>query len=161
MLAIAVFLFAWSQAASRIQTSLGQIPGPIAVAKQAQGLWADHKAEREKAAAFYERQEKRNAARLAKDPNAEIKLVKYTGKPTYIDQIFTSLKTVFTGFLLATLVAVPLGILCGLSTTINCVVEPADPDLQAGIAARVAAVGDHHRQRGVRRPPTRCSRSRS
>ena len=28
---------------------------------------------------------------------------KYTGKPTYIDQIFTSLKTVFAGFLLATL----------------------------------------------------------
>ncbi|GFE87949.1 ABC transporter permease [Steroidobacter agaridevorans] len=119
MLAMAVFLFAWSQAASRIQTSLGQIPGPIAVAKQAHSLWMDHKAERDKAAAFYERQEKRNAARLAKDPNAEIKRVKYTGKPTYIDQILTSLKTVFTGFLLATLVAVPLGILCGLSTTIN------------------------------------------
>ena len=32
---------------------------------------------------------------------------KYTGKPTYIDQILTSLKTVFTGFLLATLIAVP------------------------------------------------------
>lgn len=119
MLAIAVFLFAWSQTASRIQTSLGQIPGPIAVAKQAHGLWLDHKAEREKAAAFYQRQEKRNAAKLAKDPNAEIRLVKFTGKPTYIDQILTSLKTVFTGFLLATLIAVPLGILCGLSATIN------------------------------------------
>jgi nitrate/nitrite transport system permease protein len=119
LLAIAVFLFAWSQAASRIQTSLGQIPGPIAVAKQAHSLWEDHKAERAKAAVFYERQEKRNAARLAKDPNAEIRAVKYTGKPTYIDQIFTSLKTVFTGFLLATLIAVPLGILCGLSKTIN------------------------------------------
>ncbi|WP_129778846.1 ABC transporter permease [Peristeroidobacter soli] len=119
LLAVAVFLFAWSQASSRIQTSLGQIPGPIAVAGQARSLWADHKAERAKAAAFYERQEKRNAARLAKDPNAGIKFVKYTGKPTYIDQILTSLKTVFTGFLLATLIAVPLGILCGLSATIN------------------------------------------
>ena len=119
MLAMAVFLFAWSQVASRIQTSLGQIPGPIAVAKQAHGLWLDHAAEREKAVAFYERQEKRNAAKLAKDPEAQIRLVKYTGKPTYIDQILTSLKTVFTGFLLATLVAVPLGILCGLSATIN------------------------------------------
>ena len=119
LLAIAVFLFAWSQVSSRIQTSLGQIPGPVAVARQAQSLWADHKAEREKAAAFYERQEKRNATRLAKNPDAEIKLVKYTGKPTYIDQILTSLRTVFTGFLLATLIAVPLGILCGLSTTIN------------------------------------------
>lgn len=119
LLAIAVFLFAWSQTASRVQTSLGQIPGPIAVAHQAVSLWADHKAERAKAAAFYERQEKRNAAKLAKNPDAEIRLVKYTGKPTYIDQILTSLKTVFTGFLLATLIAVPLGILCGLSPTIH------------------------------------------
>jgi nitrate/nitrite transport system permease protein len=119
LVAIAVFLFAWSQLSTRIQTSLGQIPGPIAVLGQAQSLWADHKAEREKAAAFYERQEKRNADKLAKDANAEIRMVKYTGKPTYIDQIGTSLKTVFTGFLLATLIAVPLGILCGLSATIN------------------------------------------
>ena len=119
LLAIAVFLFAWSQLSTRIQTSLGQIPGPMAVLHQAQSLWADHKAEREKATAFYERQAKRNAEKLAKDPNAEIRAVKYTGKPTYIDQIRTSLKTVFTGFLFATLVAVPLGILCGLSSTIN------------------------------------------
>ena len=39
-----------------------------------------------------------------------VKVRKYTGKPTYIDQIFTSLKTVFMGFVLATLVAVPIGI---------------------------------------------------
>jgi nitrate/nitrite transport system permease protein len=119
LLAIAVFLFAWSQLSTRIQTSLGQIPGPMAVLSQAQSLWADHKAERDKAEVFYERQAKRNADKLAKDPNAEVRAVKYTGKPTYIDQIGTSLKTVFTGFLLATLIAVPLGILCGLSSTIN------------------------------------------
>jgi nitrate/nitrite transport system permease protein len=82
LVAIAVFLFAWSQTSSRIQTSLGQIPGPIAVFHQAQSLWADHQAEREKAAVFYERQVKRNADKLAKNPNAEIRQVKYTGKPT-------------------------------------------------------------------------------
>lgn len=119
LLAIAVFLFGWSQVSSRIQTSLGQIPGPMAVLHQAHSLWADHQAERDKAAAFHERQAKRNADRLAKNPNAEIRTVRYTGKPTYVDQILTSLKTVFTGFLLATLVAVPLGILCGLSATFN------------------------------------------
>jgi nitrate/nitrite transport system permease protein len=119
LLAVAIFLFAWSQMSSRIQTSLGQIPGPVAVWGQAQSLWADHKAQRAKAEAFYERQQQRSAERLAKNPDAPVKVIKYTGKPTYIDQIFTSLKTVFTGFLLATLIAVPVGILCGLSTTIN------------------------------------------
>jgi nitrate/nitrite transport system permease protein len=124
MLAIAVFLFAWSQISSRVQTSLGQIPGPMAVLGQTHALWADHKAERAKAQAFYERQAKRNAEKRAADPTAEIVTRKYTGKPTYIDQIFTSLRTVFMGFALATLVAVPLGIFCGLSTTINAALNP-------------------------------------
>jgi nitrate/nitrite transport system permease protein len=123
-LAIVVFLFAWSVAASRIDTSLGKIPGPLAIWQQTGALWADHKAEREKAAAFYERQAQRNAERLARDPNAKIVEYKYTGKPTYIDQILTSLKTVFAGFTLATLVAVPIGILCGLSPMMNAALNP-------------------------------------
>jgi nitrate/nitrite transport system permease protein len=124
LLAIAIFLFAWSQIAHNIHTSLGEIPGPQKVLEQTQSLWADHQAERAKADAFYERQAKRNAERVAEDPNADVKVRKYTGKPTYIDQIFTSLKTVFTGFLLATLLAVPVGILCGLSKTINAALNP-------------------------------------
>jgi nitrate/nitrite transport system permease protein len=124
VIAIAAFLFVWSQVSSGIQTSLGQIPGPVAVWEQTQALWADHLVQREKAVAFYERQEKRNAEKLAADPNAEITAPSYTGKPTYIDQIFTSLKTVFAGFLLATLIAVPLGILCGASKTFNAMFNP-------------------------------------
>ena len=124
LLAIAVFMFAWSQLSASIETSLGQIPGPVTVWTQTKALWADHKAERGKAAAFYERQAKRNAEKRAQDPTAQIVTRKYTGKPTYIDQIVTSLKTVFTGFLLATLVAVPIGIFCGLSTTINAALNP-------------------------------------
>jgi nitrate/nitrite transport system permease protein len=122
--AIALFLLVWSRLSTGIQTSLGQIPGPLAVGQQAEALWADHLAEREKAAAFYERQKARNAARLAEDPNAKGVTRKYTGKPTYIDQILTSLKTVFAGFVLATLVAVPIGIFCGLSKTLNRALSP-------------------------------------
>jgi nitrate/nitrite transport system permease protein len=123
-LAIAVFLLLWSFFAARIETSLGQIPGPAAVWQQVGSLWADHRAEREREAAFYERQKQRNAERLAEDPSAEASKVRYTGRPTYIDQILTSLKTVFTGFLFATLFAVPLGILCGMSRIIDAAVNP-------------------------------------
>ena len=49
---------------------------------------------------------------------------KYSGKPTYFDQIWTSLKTVFAGFLIASLIAVPIGILCGLSRTMNAAFSP-------------------------------------
>jgi nitrate/nitrite transport system permease protein len=122
--AILAFLALWGWIAPSVQTSLGAIPGPAQVWAEAKNLAADHAAEREKAAAFHERQEQRNAERLAQDPYAEVKWRSYTGKPTFFDQIATSLKTVFTGFVLAALVAVPLGILCGLSQTINAALNP-------------------------------------
>ncbi|MGC3983187.1 MAG: ABC transporter permease [Steroidobacteraceae bacterium] len=124
VLAILLFLLIWSQMSTRIVTSLGTIPGPAAVWNQVGVLWTDHQAERDKRDAFYARQAERNAERLKEDPAAEPSKVKYTGKPTYIDQIFTSLRTVFTGFVLASLVAIPLGILCGLSANINAAVNP-------------------------------------
>ncbi len=124
VVAMAAFLFIWSQVSAGIQTSLGQIPGPAAVWGQTKALWADHLVQREKAAEFYERQAKRNAEKLAADPQADMTVRKYTGKPTYIDQIGTSLETVFAGFLLATLLAVPIGILCGVSKTFNAMFNP-------------------------------------
>jgi len=122
--AMLVFCLLWSFAAARVHTSLGQIPGPAAVWQQAGALWADHRAERERRSQFYERQEKRNAERLAADPAYVPSSVKYTGRPTYIDQIFTSLKTVFAGFLFATLLAVPIGILCGTSRMLEAAFNP-------------------------------------
>ncbi len=124
IVALLAFLALWGWVAPSVQTSLGAIPGPAQVWHEAKALYADHVAERAKAAAFYERQEQRNAERLAENPNAEVKWRQYTGKPTYFDQIRTSLLTVFTGFVLATLVAVPLGIFCGLSRTINAALNP-------------------------------------
>lgn len=118
------FLLLWGQLAQNIETSLGKIPGPAEVITEAKGLMAEHRNEREKQAAFYERQKIRNAEKLAADPQAEIKWREYTGKPTYADQIFTSLKTVFMGFILATLIAVPIGIFCGLSPVVNAAFNP-------------------------------------
>jgi nitrate/nitrite transport system permease protein len=124
LIAIVLFLGAWAWVAPKVQTSLGTLPGPAQVWRQAENLWSDHLAERDKERAFYERQQKRNAEILAKDPKAELKVRPYTGKPTFIDQIFTSLKTVFTGFVLATIVAVPLGVLCGLFVSFNAALNP-------------------------------------
>lgn len=124
LIAIVIFLGGWAYLAPKVNTSLGALPGPAQVWEQTQNLWADHLAERAKERAFYERQEKRNAQILAKDPNAEVRMRPYTGKPTFIDQIFTSLKTVFAGFVIATIVAVPLGILCGLFVSFNAAINP-------------------------------------
>jgi nitrate/nitrite transport system permease protein len=124
LLAIAAFLWLWSLSAARVQTSLGAVPGPAQVAAQAKNLLDDHFAERAKQAQFYQRQEERNRQRLAQDPKAQVAIHQWTGKPTFVDQILTSLKTVFTGFLIATLVAVPLGILCGSSRVIQAALNP-------------------------------------
>ncbi len=124
VIAIVIFLGLWAGAASQINTSLGQLPGPVQVWAQASNLIDEHNAERQKEAAFYKRQEKRNARKLEEDPNATVRIRPYTGKETFIDQIFTSLGTVFTGFLIGTLIAIPLGIACGLSDKLYTAVSP-------------------------------------
>jgi len=86
-LGILGFLVLWSVTASRIDTSLGQFPGPVGVWEQSGNLYTEHREQRDKAAAFYERQEKRNAEKLAKDTDYVPKIRKYTGKPTVFDQI--------------------------------------------------------------------------
>ncbi|WP_298830086.1 ABC transporter permease [uncultured Piscinibacter sp.] len=124
LVAMVIFLAVWAALAPRIQTSLGAIPGPAQVFEQARTLWDDHLGERIKRREFYERQDKRNQERLAEDPNYQPRHFEWTGKPTYIDQIFTSLYTVFTGFLLATIIAVPLGILAGSSKIVQSAINP-------------------------------------
>ena len=124
LIGILVFLLFWSYAAQSIDTSLGKFPGPSAVWEQFETLYEEHTTERSKEAAFYERQEQRNADRMAQDPSYVPKIRAYTGKETFLDQIVTSLITVSCGFLLAAIIAIPLGIGIGLSKTLNTAVNP-------------------------------------
>jgi len=124
LIAIAIFLAIWSGLASQIHTSLGAVPGPAKVWEQTLTLYDEHIEERSKELAFYDRQEKRNAAKLAKDPDAKVKIRDYTGKPTFFDQIGTSVFTVMTGFIIASLIAIPIGIISGLSSLIYNAINP-------------------------------------
>lgn len=123
-LGLLMFLLLWSWAAPKVDTSLGTIPGPREVWQQSTELWQAHLDERAKAAAFDQRQIERNAALAEQGKIDRIKWREYTGKPTYIDQIFTSLWTVSLGFLLATMLAVPIGIAAGLSRTVSGALNP-------------------------------------
>jgi nitrate/nitrite transport system permease protein len=124
LIAIALFLGIWGISASQVQTSLGQLPGPSAVLHQASNLVDEHFAERDKEASFYQRQEKRNAVKLEKNPEAIVKIRPYTGKATFFDQILTSIFTVFTGFMMASLIAIPVGIITGLSNDLYRSINP-------------------------------------
>lgn len=124
VIGILIFMFLWTLAASSINTSLGKFPGPSEVGTQMVNLYQEHVAERDKADAFYQRQDERNAKRVAKDPTYEPKTRSYTGKETFLDQIITSLITVMSGFILAAFFAIPLGIAIGLSKNLNTAINP-------------------------------------
>ncbi len=122
--AILAFVGVWQISSARIETKLGAVPGPKEVKLAWDRLMEESDREKEKEAAFYQRQDERNARLLAKNPDAELQDRVYAGKDTYGDQIITSLQTVFAGFLVASLFAVPIGICCGLSKTINTALNP-------------------------------------
>lgn len=124
LIGIFLFLFLWFNAARMIHTSLGEFPGPVQVWEQATNLVSEYQQERQREQDFIARQEVRNAQTLAVDPQAKVTIRPYTGKPTFLDQVGTSLLTVLSGFFLASLIAIPLGILIGLNESVYAAVNP-------------------------------------
>ncbi|WP_386682655.1 ABC transporter permease [Loktanella sp. R86503] len=124
VLSIVVFLMLWSALAPKVVTSLGAIPGPVAVWDEAKGLHADAVSKWDKQATFEERLDQRNQRLIDAGRGDEVKEIAYTGSPTYYGQIWTSIKTVFFGFLIASTIAIPLGIAAGLSPTANAALNP-------------------------------------
>ena len=124
VLGILAFLGLWAALAPQVDTSLGALPGPVQVAEQGASLFGEWQAARETEAQFYADQDARNAEALSAGNPGAVRDFEYAGPPTFLDQIFTSLKTVALGFGLATLVAVPLGLAAGLSPLFNAAINP-------------------------------------
>ena len=122
LLAIAAFLLLWATLAPRVQTSLGAVPGPAQVWQEAVNLHQDAVAKADQRADFQAKVAQLNERLVAQ--GKEPKERTFTGAPSFYQQIWTSIQTVFFGFLLATIVAVPLGILAGLSPTANAGLNP-------------------------------------
>ena len=100
------FLILWALLAPTVDTSLGALPGPGDVWQAFGGLMDEYAAASADAAA------------------TEASGGSYSGPPTFIDQIFTSLYTVAMGFVLASIVAVPLGLVAGMSKRFNAAINP-------------------------------------
>jgi len=103
---IFAFVGLWAVLAPQVDTSLGTLPGPGDVWAAFVGLMEEYGAARENAAA---------AAAAGQ---------MYSGSPTFLDQIVTSLQTVAMGFALATVFAVPLGLIAGMSKRFNAAINP-------------------------------------
>ncbi|NND99226.1 MAG: ABC transporter permease [Pirellulaceae bacterium] len=151
IVAVALFLGAWSISAKAVVTDSMQLPSPTSTWEAGKELFGMHFAQRsqdkikqeqklQEAVSFLaqaKRMERQAATASATDQekllaNALIYKKKAvqsanyraSSAPTFIDQIFTSLKTVFFGFAIATLIAVPLGVLCGMSPWFNAALNP-------------------------------------
>ncbi|MZR11538.1 ABC transporter permease subunit [Maritimibacter sp. DP07] len=124
LLAIAAFLLLWGTLAPRVQTSLGAIPGPAAVWTEVVSLHQDAVDKAAKEADHLARVEARNERMLEQGRPEDVRDIPFTGAPSYYDQIWTSIQTVFFGFLIGSLIAIPLGIVAGLSPTANAAINP-------------------------------------
>jgi len=120
---IFAFLALWALLAPQVDTSLGTLPGPAEVAAEGIGLWDEYQATAAEDE-FYAAQDARNAALIDAGRAAEVQNFDYSGAPTFLDQIITSLQTVALGFFFATIVAVPIGLVAGLSKTVNAAINP-------------------------------------
>jgi nitrate/nitrite transport system permease protein len=116
LIAFGVFLMLWSAGARNVETSLGQLPGPAKVWEQVIALYDEHKEERAKEEAFYTRMQERLERSIAAGKSEEkldkIRARKYTGAPTFIDQIKTSLITVAFGFVIVSIRSSRYSVLC-------------------------------------------------
>lgn len=129
--AIGIFLMLWAAGAKQVETSLGVLPGPAKVWEQAVTLYGEHEAEQDKKTAFYDRMiKKAEKAEAAGKPQEKIDRYlnrQYVGPATFLDQIGTSLITVMSGFILASLIAIPIGIVIGMS---NILYQAFNPIIQ-------------------------------
>ena len=91
------------------------LPSPAQVLGASQALLADHREISKKKKEFLEKVAATNAQRKADG----LKAITYTGRPSFVDQIFTSIKTVLVGFIIAFFIAVPIGIVIGLSENLR------------------------------------------
>lgn len=122
IIGIVAFLLIWGVLAPQVDTSLGNLPGPIEVAEQGVALYDEWSAIQDDKSSFYEAQDAKNAT--AAEAGQPLQEFVYAGPPTFLDQILTSLKTVALGFFLATIAAVPIGLICGLSKRVNAAINP-------------------------------------
>ena len=138
LLAIGIFMLFWTYCSKTVVTDSWRIPSPAETWAAYQGMNEFAANEAVKETEFLSKMqvtadrwmEKAASAGSAADAakyeaTAEkYRTMDYAGPPTFNQQIKTSLVTVGIGFLFATVIAVPIGILCGLIKNFNTAVNP-------------------------------------
>jgi nitrate/nitrite transport system permease protein len=124
VLALAIFLFSWHAISHSVTIKGAKLPGPIEVSQAAGKMYHEYQKNHQ----AYLEYETQFAEALAANPEMKAdelrQIMPFTASPTYVDQIWVSIKTVFTGFVIASLIAIPLGVLCGMSAVAFEMINP-------------------------------------
>lgn len=150
-IAVGLFLAFWSFAAHHVVANSVQLPGPGKTFAEGVNLFSAHfeqkrkdaeKTSEMKAESIELMLDARHAQRSAEKSTGRKKEIllanavtlkkravsaanyRASSSPTFVDQIFNSLQTITFGFVIATMIAVPVGILCGMSPWFNAAVTP-------------------------------------
>ncbi len=138
---IALFMGFWTVCSQTVYTDSQRIPSPVETWRAWQGMREFAANEAKKKTEFLANMETLAAKWNAKAAEAKgagnadaiaqytakaasFRSKRYAGPPTFGTQILTSLITVAIGIGVATLIAVPLGFLCGLSKRFNLAMNP-------------------------------------
>ncbi|MDB2327224.1 ABC transporter permease [bacterium] len=141
VLAFIIVLLAWQYCAGTVKTDSQKIPSPAETWVAWKDMLAFSAAEKSKEKDYYQSLNERvanyktmafqarDSGNLSRAESIEKRISKenakvYQGTTTFFDQIGISILTIAVGFLIATLIAVPLGILCGLSPLVNTALNP-------------------------------------
>ncbi len=124
ILGIAAFLLLWAIIAPRIDTRVGSLPGPVEVFDAGRGLYSEWQARGVAEDAFYAAQDVQNAEFIAAGTPELVRDFEFPAPPSFPQQIWTSLQTVALGFFIGTAIAIPVGLLSGLSQTFMKAINP-------------------------------------
>ena len=124
ILGIVAFLLLWAIIAPRIDTRVGSLPGPVEVFDAGRDLYDEWQARGVAEAAFLDAQDVQNAEFIAAGTPELVRDFDFPAPPSFPQQIWTSLQTVALGFLIGTAIAIPVGLLSGLSPTFRKAINP-------------------------------------
>ena len=123
VLAFILAIGTWHLLAITVKLGEMTLPTPQEVGKRAIEMVDEWKGERQRAV-DYEITVAKNAAQSGMSVAQIKQVMKFEHKKTFTSQVMMSLKTAFAGVALGVLIAVPIGIICGLSGTAFAMANP-------------------------------------
>jgi nitrate/nitrite transport system permease protein len=115
LLAVAIAVLAWHLTATTVRIGTLALPTPAQVLERGVEQVREWRAD-QMARGEYEKQVLATVAEQGLSEAEVRQLMPYQGRKLFVSQVILSLETVFVGVAIALVIAIPVGLVCGLST---------------------------------------------